>query len=133
MDHFDGRAKGFRPWLFRIAANQVTDYHRSVTRAHSARVTAALHTWQGDSDGTPFERVEDRVDSAALGVLDALSDLSPRYQQALNLRYLAGLPLREVAEAMDCSTPTASVVLHRAVSALRRAMARREEMLNEAP
>ena len=131
LERFDGRAQGFRPWIFQIAANQIADHHRGLTRARNPRAVAAAHTWHAETGDTPFERVEDQVDSGASGVLDALSDLSPRYQQALSLRYLAGLPLREVASAMGCSTPTVSVVLHRAVSALRRAMINREEMRDE--
>ena len=49
--------------------------------------------------------------------------LSPRYQEALSLRYLAGLSPDEAARAMGTSKATMAVVLHRATRALRRALA----------
>ena len=49
--------------------------------------------------------------------------LTPRYQQALSLRYLAGLSPDEAAAAMGTSKATMAVVVHRATRALRRALA----------
>ena len=49
--------------------------------------------------------------------------LSPRYQQALALRYLADLSTDEAAAAMGTSKATLAVVVHRATRALRRALA----------
>ena len=49
--------------------------------------------------------------------------LTPRYQQALSLRYLAGLTPDEAAAAMGTSKATMAVVVHRATRALRRALA----------
>jgi RNA polymerase sigma factor (sigma-70 family) len=68
----------------------------------------------------------DEVDFTAThlsAVRGALADLRPRYQQAITLRYLAGLTQAEAAEAMGCSLAVMAVVLHRALNALRRALA----------
>jgi RNA polymerase sigma factor (sigma-70 family) len=48
--------------------------------------------------------------------------LSPRYQRALALRYLAGLTPDEAAAALGVSKATMAVVVHRATRALRRAL-----------
>ena len=50
--------------------------------------------------------------------------LSPRYQQALSLRYLAGLTPDEAAAALGTSKATMAVVVHRATRALRKPWAR---------
>ena len=55
-------------------------------------------------------------------MIDALGTLRPRYQQALTLRYLAGMSADEAAAAMGCSKPVLAVTLHRALGALRRAV-----------
>ena len=52
----------------------------------------------------------------------AMDRLSPRYQQALALRYLAGLTPGEAAAAMGVSRATMAVVVHRATRALRKAL-----------
>ena len=48
--------------------------------------------------------------------------LSPRYQQALSLRYLSGLTSDEAAAALGTSKATMAVVVFRATRALRRAL-----------
>ena len=51
-----------------------------------------------------------------------MSRLSPRYEQALALRYLAGLTPAESAAAMGISRATMAVVVHRATRTLRRVL-----------
>ena len=53
----------------------------------------------------------------------ALGTLTPRYQQALSLRYLADLDNEQAAAAMDIPRKRFAVVLHRATAALRTALA----------
>ena len=55
-------------------------------------------------------------------MMAALDTLRPRYQEALTLRYLAGLSADDAAEAMGCTKPVLAVTLHRALGALRRAV-----------
>jgi RNA polymerase sigma factor (sigma-70 family) len=57
-------------------------------------------------------------------MLRAMGTLRPRYRDALQLRYLSGLTPDEAAEIMDCSRTALGVTVHRALGALRRAMAR---------
>jgi DNA-directed RNA polymerase specialized sigma24 family protein len=54
-------------------------------------------------------------------MLEAMSTLRPRYQEALSLRYLAELDADDAAKAMGCTKPVLAVTLHRALGALRRA------------
>lgn len=128
---FEGRQDDFRAWLYRIAANQVTDHYRREARRRSPRTLAAVHRWRPDEQDNPYEAVDARLDSARAGLIEAMSTLRARHQEALSLRYLAGLSLREVASALNCSVPTASVTLHRAVSALRRALEEGPEVPHE--
>jgi RNA polymerase sigma-70 factor (ECF subfamily) len=57
-------------------------------------------------------------------VLGALANLSDRYRDAITLRFLTGLTADEAAEAMECSKATFAVVLHRALTSLRREIGR---------
>lgn len=55
---------------------------------------------------------------------EALSRLNPRYQRAIDLRYLADLDHDAAAKAMGLAKPALAVVLSRALKALRRELDR---------
>jgi RNA polymerase sigma-70 factor (ECF subfamily) len=120
LESFTWRASGFGPWLFRITANELADHFRRASRDASDRAFRAAATFQSSNARDPAEALDDRERAAEL--LAAMNALSPRYQQALSLRYLAGLSSAEAAAAMGMPRATMAVVLHRATRALRRAM-----------
>jgi RNA polymerase sigma factor (sigma-70 family) len=117
LDRFEWRPGGMRPWLYRIAANEVTDHHRRASRDSSPAGQRAMQLLGSDASAdaeppladVPVERLR-----------AALQAVNPRYQEALSLRYLAGLSSEETAAALGCSRATLAVVLHRAARALRR-------------
>ena len=123
LDGYSWRAGGFGPWLFRIAANELATHYRREYRSRSGKAQAVFHALQPDVDQAAYEDVERRLDLPVAQVLQAMGHLSPRYQQALALRFLSGLSLEDAARAMSCSKPAMSVTVHRAVAALRTAMA----------
>ncbi len=57
--------------------------------------------------------------ATAVSVRDAITTLPPRQREAVVLRYLADLPLADVAEAMGCAVGTVKATLHQALGALR--------------
>lgn len=120
LDSFSWRSGGFGPWLFRIVSNELVDHYRRTARAGSDRARGAAVALHADGPADPGEALAER--EAAAEVLAAMSTLSPRYQRALSLRYLAGLSLDEAAAAMGTSRATMAVVVHRATRALRRAL-----------
>ena len=50
---------------------------------------------------------------------EAITTLPPRQREAVVLRYLADLPLADVAEAMGCALGTVKATLHQALGSLR--------------
>jgi len=122
LDRFDASGAGFGPWLYRIAANELVDHYRREGRSRSPRGQRALQTLADDRSIDDLEAVERESDVRQM--LDAFSTLRPRYQEVLSLRYLSGLSADEAATAMGCSKPVLAVTLHRAVTALRRAVER---------
>jgi RNA polymerase sigma-70 factor (ECF subfamily) len=122
MPTFEWRGGGFEPWLFRIAANEIAGYFRNEHRATTPRAQAALREL---APQPPLDALPDFLEASGLttgAVLTALSTLRPRYQDAISLRFLSGLTPADAAQALGCSTATASVILHRALRALRRAL-----------
>jgi RNA polymerase sigma-70 factor (ECF subfamily) len=120
LGSFRWQPGGFGPWLFRIVANELADHYRRAGRAASERAAGAAHRLVAQAPRDPADEIGDR--DAVDELLAAMSRLSPRYQQALELRYLAGLTPDEAAAAMGTSKATMAVVVHRATRALRRAM-----------
>ena len=127
-----GAGDGFRPWVFRIAANELASMMRSQSRRRG-REAVAVTTGVLPSDGSPgrdrLDGVEAAIDAAAddASVLTALSRLPDRYQEVISLRHLAGLPAAETATSMGLSRGNVAVLLHRAMGALRREMRREME------
>ena len=126
LDSFSWRPGGFAPWLFRIAANELATHYRREYRSRSGKAQAVFHALQPPVDQAAYEEVEQRLDQPVARVREAMDALSPRYQQALALRFLSGLSLEDAARAMSCSKPTMSVTVHRAVAALRAALSATE-------
>ncbi len=120
LEGFDADGAGFGPWLFRIAANELVDHYRREGRVRSERGQRGLHVLAGHAVEDDLEGIE--RDDEVRDMLDALDTLRPRYQQALTLRYLAGLSADDAADAMECTKPVLAVTLHRALGALRRAV-----------
>ncbi|MCU1367371.1 MAG: putative polymerase sigma-H factor, partial [Ilumatobacteraceae bacterium] len=122
IESFEWRGGGLRPWLFRIAANEITEHHRRGSRASGPRGQAALGVLAGrvsDDDPAVVVDGEDDVEIAALR--RALTTINPRYREVITLRYLGELSTEDAAAALGCSKATLAVTLHRALGALRRA------------
>ncbi len=117
LDGFRWRPGGLAPWLFRIAANQVIAHYRREGRPNSDRGQlglARLHQADIEDD---LSRLLDGDHRELRAALDALN---PRYQRAIDLRYLTGLSAEEAARAAGLTKPAFAVVLSRALKALRR-------------
>lgn len=119
MPGFEWRGGGVEPWLFSIAASELTSLYRREARPRRPRAQAALQSLAGPADPGPDDP---RDPGQAVALRSALAQLPDRYQRALALRYLSGLSNEAAAEAMGCSRPVMAVTLHRALTALRRVM-----------
>jgi RNA polymerase sigma-70 factor (ECF subfamily) len=115
---------GFGPWLFRIVSNELADHYRRRGRASSPRAAGAAVNLHAEPPRDPAEVADAR--DAVDELQAAMDTLNPRYQRALELRYLAGLTSDEAAAALGTSKATMAVVVHRATRALRRAMPRED-------
>lgn len=133
LPDFVWQGGGFEPWLFRIAANECAAWFRREQRASRPRARMAMVAYAADETvADAGERIEAAFDAAEVAALRrALGTLNPRYQEVISLRYLSELSTEEAAAAMGCSKAVLSVTLHRAVSALHRAIAREHQIAEE--
>ena len=118
IDTFRWRAAGLRPWLMRIASNELVTHYRAEARGRTDRALGAMHALSESSDDDPSDAVLSGAEADRLRA--AMDELNPRYQRAIALRYLAGLSNRDAAAAMGVSTVNMAVTLHRALGALRK-------------
>jgi RNA polymerase sigma-70 factor (ECF subfamily) len=103
------------PFLFRMVANRCTDVLRRRKRdAGPPQDLAAPHAGAEPADGAArMRRVE-----------ELLGRIPRRQAEVIRLRVYAELPFEAVAEAMDCSVPTAKSRFRYGVQKLRRALKR---------
>ena len=122
---FEWRGVGMRPWLLRIAANEIVELARRADRERGRRAQLALRDLAGD--GTSEDPVADLGEEGWQrrdALQRALDRLSPRFREVIELRHLAGCSAEEAAAALGCSRGTLAAVLHRALRALRREIER---------
>jgi RNA polymerase sigma-70 factor (ECF subfamily) len=95
-------------WVYRVAVNRCKDHRRALARAARLLERVAGSVSEDDPSWTPdFE------------FKDALRRLPNRQRAAAALHYVAGLPVEQVASAMDISEGAVKSHLYRAREALR--------------
>jgi RNA polymerase sigma-70 factor, ECF subfamily len=105
------RNEAFGGWLYRVAANAVVDHVRSGQRLVSLAMTDGP---VGDAFSAAIDRDQLRT---------AMANLSGQHREVLTLRFYDDLNADEAAGVLGCSRGTFAVRLHRALTALRDAMA----------
>jgi RNA polymerase sigma-70 factor (ECF subfamily) len=120
LPRFEWRGGGFTPWLFRIAATEVAGFYRREQRSTQPKAQMALRDLAlGDAPIDDPAVAEELMRT----VRATMATLRPRYKEAIELRFLSGLSQTQAAEVMGCSPAAMAVVVHRALKALRRAIA----------
>lgn len=104
-------------WLFRIARNATLDHFRAGGRRERLRRTIEH---QPVEEADPAHMAEERIQYRSL--LGHVAQLPERQRDAISLRH-SGLSFEEVGVLMSCSEDAAKMLYHRALKALRAAVA----------
>jgi RNA polymerase sigma-70 factor (ECF subfamily) len=110
----------FSTWLYRLAANHILDLGRRARKEHGRTEMPAQ---VADDAPGPEERVESRERRSL--VREALSDIDPRYREAIFLVYVEGKRVDEVARTLGVPEGTVKTRLMRGRDALRKILVRR--------
>lgn len=105
-------------WIRRIAINRATDVYRAWQR--SRRLEEAVEA-DAQVQGTavhPDDGVEQ--DERRAAIEKALTEINPRYAEALRMRLLDDLEREECAARMGVTVGNFDVILHRACAAFRK-------------
>ena len=115
---YSHRSGGIYPWLVRVAINKATDLHRAKARsgrkiADLARMLEPLTVPVSAAD----ELFELRADAGQLQerIAQVMEQLSPRYKQALVLRFFEEQSREDCAKALQVKVGTFDVLILRAL------------------
>ena len=126
FDQFSWQAVGVYPWLRVVALRVALDQLRARKREtvfQPADLEREIDQGQREARDAVTSEAHDLA-LAKQRVVDLVGRLHPRYGRALTLRVLEERPREECAAALEVSTATFDVVLHRAVAALKKELAR---------
>jgi RNA polymerase sigma-70 factor (ECF subfamily) len=124
----DFRNASFGGFLYRVAANAVVDHARRQRRTIPLNVRASDLDQDGDRDAAESigDEAATRAFAAAIDrdvLRRALVRVPEVHRKVIVLKYFDGLEIDELCAALACSRQTFAVKLHRALRALRSAMA----------
>lgn len=119
LPRYQPNGRPFEAWAFRIARNAVIDHHRR-RRPFEALDPEAEPTGAESLDALAVRGEEIR------DLRRAVACLTPDQQEALALRYAAGLSAEEAAAVMGRRAGTVRGLTFRAIAALRRRLASEE-------
>lgn len=113
LPRYQHNGRPFAAWAFRIARNAVIDHQRRM------RPTDSLNGIAEPSDGIGLEALSVRGEEIR-ELREAVRRLTPDQQEAIALRYAAGLSAEEAARVMGRRAGTVRGLTFRAIDALRR-------------
>jgi RNA polymerase sigma-70 factor (ECF subfamily) len=114
LGRFRGDEAALRRWVFSIAHNRMVDWHRRRRRREAALAAVAGDRREParDPDGAV-------VDPALVA---ALAALTPLQREVVVLRFVADLPLADVARVVRRPVGAVKALQHRALARLARAL-----------
>lgn len=122
ISKFQWQEVGFYPWLRTVAMRVAIDLLRSRKR-EVLFSPSDLENELNDcstAEHSPDEWQERDLAAARRRVAELLTQLHPRYADAIRYRVLEGRSREQTAEALGVTAATFDVVLHRALVALRK-------------
>ena len=109
-----GQRIPFGAWLFRIARNHITSFHRSAaTRKPTAELSESLR----DGRRGPQELTETKI--MIEEVFEAVRQLPDAQREVVLLRFASGLTVAETAEVLGKRQPNVKVLQHKGVKRLK--------------
>jgi RNA polymerase sigma factor (sigma-70 family) len=126
FDQFTWQSVGVYPWLRVVALRVALDQLRRRKR-ETVFQPEDLEREIDQSERDTRDAVQSEAHDLAVAkqrVVELVGRLHPRYARALTLRVLEERPREECAASLEVSTATFDVVLHRAVAALKKELAR---------
>ena len=126
FDQFSWQSVGVYPWLRVVALRVALDQLRSrkkETLFQPEDLEREIDASEREARDSASSEAHD-LQLAKRRVAELVGKLHPRYGRALTLRVIEERPREECAAALEVTTATFDVVLHRAVAALKKELGR---------
>ena len=104
----------FKQLLYRIARNRVVDVYRARAKKNECSIETAEKIAIGNDLRKDIEIKEEQQD-----LLKAIKKLKHEYQEVIHLRYIEGLPTKDIAGILEMSATNVRVILFRATKKLK--------------
>ena len=114
LNAFDS-SLSFSSWIYRIAHNEAISFYRKQTvrpEGHQLSDSTDVLTWLPEETTDSAERLFD-VKVNALVVKKALSDLDPKYRDAIILRYFEHKEYDEISDILKIPIGSVGTLIHR--------------------
>jgi RNA polymerase sigma-70 factor (ECF subfamily) len=111
---FHPPSDSFKAWLFQIARNLSTDHFRKM---NIRPATTSLEENIADNSANPGSELERTLDSERL--LHSLSGLTEDQRDVILMRFIAGMPIAETAQALQKSEDAVKGLQRRALITLK--------------
>ncbi len=111
-----------RAFLYTVARRLVIDWYRK-------KKAVSIDKLSGDGDNDPFDIPDEKsIDDASFGAegrfaMEQIRKLDPQYRQAVYLRFVEGLPPKDIALILDMTANVVSVRIDRGLKELREMIA----------
>lgn len=117
LPDFNGDGFSFSPWAYRVAENLANDYFRKnkITAVPIEEIAELA------ASEDPFESFDIKFDAKLEGALQSLSE---EFRRAIELRYIKNLSFGQIARQMHKKEGTVRTTISRALSALRKKLAK---------
>lgn len=109
-----GTIQAMRPFLYTTASNLFKNELRAKKPVSSLDTLMSETSFEVEAEETS---AEERLEATLL--MKKVDELPEKYREVLLLRYVDGLPPRDIAPLLDESVTAVSVRIHRALSKLR--------------
>lgn len=110
---------GVRPWLYAIATNLCRNRARDSARRARVVVPDKQELTAADTIGKDHRFDHENEGYAAVHLRELIADLPTKQQQALHLRFFAGLSYASIASALGCSEESARANVSQAMRRLK--------------
>jgi len=121
LKSFDGKSQLYT-WIVGIARHKIADYYRTVKKEREQTAYRLGNSDPGiiDNDVPAIDALESI--ETGVTVRKALSDLDPKYQQVLLLKYVEDMSVVEISQIMGRSPKSVEGLLTRARNALKKTL-----------